>query len=87
MRAMCSLLLSASRMIPGQGATKRVDKWSMEKWSMEKCGEDKPITGLPESRKRPHAFGTPTITQFLAAISQHRDPGRNAKTRGLRAKK
>ena len=49
---------------------------------MDKSSADKPITGLPESRKRPHAFGTPTIAEFLAAISRHRGSDKNPKPAG-----
>jgi hypothetical protein len=38
---------------------------------------EKPVTGLPVSRKRPQAFGTPTVEEFLAAISRHRGTNRN----------
>jgi hypothetical protein len=48
---------------------------------------DKPVMGLPESRKRPHAFGTPSIPEFLAAISRHRDSSRKPKAQRLRAKR
>ena len=41
----------------------------------------------PESRKRPHAFGTPSITEFQTAISRHRNSSRQPKARGLRSKK
>jgi hypothetical protein len=74
---MCSLRLSVSPTMPGQGAIRRVDKSIPEQ----------PITGLPESRKRPHAFGTPTINEFLAAIARHRGSSTNRKARGSREKK
>jgi hypothetical protein len=74
---MCSLRLSVLRRTPGQGAIRRVDK----------SGLDKPVTGLPESRKRPHAFGAPSITEFLAAISRHRGSSRKPKPQSLWAKK
>jgi hypothetical protein len=49
--------------------------------------EDKPIRGLPEARKRPRAFGTPSITEFLATISRHRDSSTEPKARRSKAKK
>jgi hypothetical protein len=54
---------------------------------VDKSSMDKPITGLPESRKRPRAFGTPSIAEFVAAVSRHRDPSGNSKGRSSRAKK
>jgi len=53
--------------------------------SNEESTADDPITGLPESRKRPHAFGTPSIPEFLAAISKHRGSHQKTKTRTLDA--
>jgi hypothetical protein len=49
--------------------------------------EDKPMRGLPEARKRPRAFGTPSITEFLATISRHRESIEEPSARRLRAKK
>lgn len=77
MRATCSLRLSVSLTMPGEEAIRRVDKSSLEE----------PVPGLPESRKRPHAFGTPSIAEFLATISRHRDSSKKPKARTMRAKK
>jgi hypothetical protein len=66
-----------SRATPEQAAIKHLIKSSM----------DKPLTGLPDARKRPHAFGAPSISEFQAAISRHRGSGVKVKPHGPRAKK
>jgi hypothetical protein len=42
------------------------------KLTLDKFKGDKPVTGLPEKRKRQHAYGAPSIDEFQAAIAKHR---------------
>ncbi len=45
------------------------------KLQLDKLKVEEPISGLPEKRKRPHAFGAPSIEEFQAAIGKHQTRG------------
>lgn len=45
------------------------------KLRLDEVKAEEPISGLPERRKRPHAFGTPSIEEFQAAIAKHQTRG------------
>ena len=51
------------------------------KLTLDKFTADKPVTGLPEKRKRPHAYGAPSIDEFQAAIAKHRGSSKKAKAK------
>jgi hypothetical protein len=78
MRAMCSLQPSVTL---EQGTIRRVQK------SIVETSVETPVTGLPEARKRPHAFGSPSIAEFHAAIARHRVSSTKSKTQNPRTKK
>jgi ribosomal protein S21 len=52
------------------------------KLTLDKFKGDRPVTGLPEKRKRPHAYGAPSIDEFRAAIAKHRGSSKKAKAKG-----
>jgi hypothetical protein len=76
-----------SPMMPGLATNVLVRIADVDKSADVDKVEDKPVRGLPEARKRPRAFGAPSIAEFLATISRHRDSSKEPKPRRSRAKK
>ncbi len=56
-------------------------RWATIKLTLDKFKMDKPVTGLPEKRKRSHAYGAPSIDEFQAAITKHRTRSKAGKRR------
>lgn len=56
------------------------------KLQLDRFKVEEPISGLPERRKRPHAFGAPSIEEFQAAIGKHQTRGKARKGAAKAAK-